>query len=209
MSKVSRTLAEAREGLVAFGRRALLRRSLWGGAAVASSVVTVGGLGMPEPAAAAEAMALIDPKGTGFRRVVTGNNSQGKSYVLKDERVKYGEIWRSSGSEQLGTGGPGDPNVVLPDTRPASGQPAAATRFYYAAIQPSKGPLNRANPEGMHRTSTLSYVLVANGELTVVLDIGEVTLKSGDLLVMRNAMHAWHNPTSTPVGMLIAQYTVS
>ncbi|MSO73396.1 MAG: cupin domain-containing protein [Rhodospirillaceae bacterium] len=209
MSNLARTLSEAREVLVAFGRRALLRRSLWGGAAVASSIVTAGPLGLTQLAVAAEAMALIDPKGDGFRRVVTSNNSKGKSYVLKDEKVKYGEVWRSSADQRLGAGGPTDPNKVLPDTRPATGQPAAETRFYYTAIQPAKGPLNRSNPEGMHRTSTLSYVLIANGELIVVLDEGEVTLKTGDLLVMRNAMHAWHNPTSTPVGMLIAQYLVS
>ena len=208
MSKIAQTLSEAREELVAFGRRTLLRKSLWGSATVAGSVITAGVFGTDHPAMAAEAMALTDPKGDGFRRVVTGNNAKGKSYVLKDEKIKYGEIWRSSAEEHLGAGGPGDPNVVLPATRPATGQPAAVSRFYYTAIQPAKGPLNRAKPEGMHRTSTLSYVLIANGELIVVLDEGEVTLKTGDLLVMRNAMHAWHNPTTAPVGMLIAQYSL-
>ena len=209
MSKLTKVLADTREELVAFGRRALLRRSLASGAAIAGSLMSVQALGVKQDAEAAELpRALMDPKGDGFRRVVTGNNANGKSYVLKDERVKYGEIWHSSAEEQLGAGGASDPNKVLPDTRPATGQPTAVSRFYYTAIQPAKCPLNRASPEGMHRTSTLSYVLIANGELVVVLDEGEVTLYSGDVLVMRNAKHAWHNPGTVPVGMLIAQYLV-
>ena len=51
----------------------------------------------------------------------------------------------------------------------------------------------------------MSYVTITNGEVMLVMDEGEVMLRGGDLLVMRNAMHTWHNATDTPVGMLIAQ----
>ena len=209
MPKLTEILAARGGKRAALGRRTLLRKSLVGGAAIAGAFIPAIEIGLNQDAEAAETpSALFDPKGDGFRRVVTGNKANGRSYVLKDERVKYGDIWHSSAGEQLGTGGPRDPNKVLPDTRPATVQQTEATRFYYTAIAPARGALDRANPAGMHRTSTLSYVLIANGEVVVVLDEGEVTLRAGDVLVMRNAKHAWHNPGTEPVGLLITQYLV-
>lgn len=69
--------------------------------------------------------------------------------------------------------------------------------------------MDRKTIKGWHRVSSLSYVLVTNGELTLLLDEGEVVLRGGDLLVMRNAMHTWHNATETPVGLLISQNLLS
>jgi len=200
MSRLAETLSDA----VAFGRRALLRRSVWGGAAV-----TAGALGSALPAFSTEApRVLFDPNGEGFRRVVTGNTAAGKSYVMKDERIKYGEIWRSVEGEPLGAGGPSDPNKVWPPDRDLTPGQKVETRWFYTAIQPTKAPFDRANLPGMHRTSALSYVMVTSGEVMVVLDEGEVTITAGDLLVMRNATHAWHNATSSPTGLLISMRMV-
>lgn len=196
MPKFADTFSNA----VSFGRRALLRRSLWGGAAVAASTLSA-------PAQAADMQTLIDPKGEGFRRVVTGNNAAGKSYVMKDEKIKFGEIWRSSDAELLGAGGPGDPNTVITPTRDLTPGQQTNTRWFYSGIPPAKGPLTRATIE-LHRTAALSYVMFTSGEVTVVLDEGQVTLRAGDLMVMRNANHAWHNAGATPTGMLIAMNMV-
>ncbi len=205
MSKIVKSLSQARDGVVALGRRAMLRRSLFGGAALAAGVLAAPQVG------AAESPNAFDPANDGFRRVVAGNRKDGKSVVLKDEKIKRGgEIWRSNPMEPLGANGPNDLTTVMPASPPPSaGQPTVGTRWFYAAIAPSKAPLNRATIKGWHRVSSLSYVSITNGEITLLMEEGQVTLRGGDLLVMRNAMHTWHNATTTPVGMLISQVLVS
>ncbi len=205
MSRIAKSLWLARDGVVALGRRALLRRSLFGGAALAAGVLTAPHVG------AAESGNPFDGASEGFRRVVVGNTKDGKSVILKDERIKRGgDIWRSSPSEPLGANGPNELTTVMPASPPPrAGEPTAGTRWFYAAIAPSKAPLDRATIKGWHRVSSMSYVTITNGEVTLLMEEGQVTLRGGDLLVMRNAMHTWHNATATPVGMLISQILVS
>ena len=45
----------------------------------------------------------------------------------------------------------------------------------------------------MHRTKTLDYVVVIEGEMVLILDDSEVTLKPGDVVVQRGTDHAWEN----------------
>ena len=196
-------LADALSDAVAFGRRAFFRRSFAGSAAMAA-----GALGIAGAAEAAEARALYEPTGPGFRRVVTGNNAAGKSYVMKDEQIKYGEVWRSLEDQPLGAGMGNDPNVVLPGTRDLTPGQKVASRWYHITMPAKNAPFNRATAGELHRTSTLSYVMITHGQVTVILEEGEVTIHAGDLMVMRNAMHGWHNAGSTPVGLMIAQYGV-
>ena len=205
MSKIVKSLSQARDGVVALGRRALLQRSLFGGAALAAGVLAAPQVG------AAESLNAFDPADDGFRRVVVGNTKDGKSVILEDEKIKRnGDIWRSSPLKPLGANGPNDLTTVMPaNPPPRAGEPTAGTRWFYAAIAPSKAPLDRATIKGWHRVSSMSYVTITNGEITLLMEEGQVTLRGGDLLVMRNAMHTWHNATATPVGMLISQVLIS
>ena len=50
----------------------------------------------------------------------------------------------------------------------------------------------------MQRTATLDFCLVLEGEITLVLDIGEVHLKAGDTVVQRGTNHAWSNRSARP-----------
>ncbi len=45
----------------------------------------------------------------------------------------------------------------------------------------------------MHRTQTVDYAIVLEGELTLVVDRGETTLRAGDIVVQRGTNHAWAN----------------
>lgn len=45
----------------------------------------------------------------------------------------------------------------------------------------------------MHRTQTLDYGIVVEGELTLVLDRGETTVRAGDIIIQRGTNHAWAN----------------
>lgn len=50
----------------------------------------------------------------------------------------------------------------------------------------------------MHRTVSLDYGVVLEGEVDLVLDSGEVRrMRRGDLAVQRGTMHAWRNPSAT------------
>jgi uncharacterized cupin superfamily protein len=45
----------------------------------------------------------------------------------------------------------------------------------------------------MHRTETVDYAVVLEGEITLILDEGEVILKAGDVVIQRGTNHAWSN----------------
>lgn len=56
-----------------------------------------------------------------------------------------------------------------------------------------------AIPEGpsphplMHRTETVDYGLVLEGELVLVLDGSETLVRAGDVIIQRGTSHAWAN----------------
>jgi hypothetical protein len=45
----------------------------------------------------------------------------------------------------------------------------------------------------MHRTETIDYGIVLEGELTLVLDVGETIVRAGDIVVQRGTNHGWAN----------------
>jgi len=45
----------------------------------------------------------------------------------------------------------------------------------------------------MHRTKSLDYAVVIEGEVVLVLEDSEVVLKKGDVVVQRGTNHAWEN----------------
>ncbi|CAK7234813.1 hypothetical protein SBRCBS47491_009076 [Sporothrix bragantina] len=55
-----------------------------------------------------------------------------------------------------------------------------------------------ANVPAMHRTRSLDYGVVLEGEVELILDSGEVyTMRRGDVAVQRATMHAWRNASNT------------
>jgi hypothetical protein len=45
----------------------------------------------------------------------------------------------------------------------------------------------------MHRTETIDYGIVLEGELVLVLDESETIVSAGDVVVQRGTSHAWAN----------------
>ncbi|WP_284653263.1 cupin domain-containing protein [Flavobacterium terrisoli] len=45
----------------------------------------------------------------------------------------------------------------------------------------------------MHRTQTVDYGIVLEGEITMILDRGETTIKAGDIIIQNGTNHAWAN----------------
>jgi quercetin dioxygenase-like cupin family protein len=50
----------------------------------------------------------------------------------------------------------------------------------------------------MHRTETIDYAIVLEGEITMVMDKEDVVLRAGDVLVQCGTNHAWSNRSDKP-----------
>ncbi|KAG7450556.1 uncharacterized protein BT62DRAFT_521802 [Guyanagaster necrorhizus] len=70
---------------------------------------------------------------------------------------------------------------------PSNGSNCAATELPPGAVTP------------MHRTSSLDYNILVHGEVILLMEDGTEKLLDtpGDTVVMKGAMHAWKNPSST------------
>lgn len=54
----------------------------------------------------------------------------------------------------------------------------------------------------MHRTETLDYAVILEGELTLILDDEDVHLRAGDVVIQRGTNHAWRNTSDRPCRIL-------
>jgi quercetin dioxygenase-like cupin family protein len=45
----------------------------------------------------------------------------------------------------------------------------------------------------MHRTESVDYGIVLEGEITLIVDEGETTVHAGDIVVQRGTNHGWAN----------------
>ena len=54
----------------------------------------------------------------------------------------------------------------------------------------------------MHRTESIDYGIVIEGEMTLVLDDSAVDLKPGSVVIQRGTNHAWANRSGEPCRML-------
>src|ERR1700722_1934774 len=141
------------------------------------------------------------------RRVVTGHDHNGKSVVLADGPppqhhpmhgpevgADFHEIWNSTRPVPLLTPAePTEPNERAFTIMPVSGHLLRIIEIY----PPSQGGKRTV----MHRTRTLDYVVVIKGEIVLLLDDSEVTLRTGDVVVQRGTDHAWENRSSQPARM--------
>lgn len=49
-----------------------------------------------------------------------------------------------------------------------------------------------------HKTDTLDYAIVLEGEIWALMDVGERLLRAGDVLIQRGTNHAWSNRSQRP-----------
>jgi quercetin dioxygenase-like cupin family protein len=53
-------------------------------------------------------------------------------------------------------------------------------------------------PPRMHKTETIDYVIVLDGEVDMLLDDSEVHMKAGDVMVQKGTWHGWTNRSDRP-----------
>ena len=157
------------------------------------------------------------------RRVVTGHDGTGRSVVQEDgppERVVtlggdsgtvFHEIWNTRATPAAidrASGEPGEPGLLLlppkggtririldipPDDGSVAALPREAVRALFEAIGAGHALADDPPHPLMHRTETVDYGIVLEGELVLILDAGETVVRSGDVVVQRGTSHAWAN----------------
>jgi len=133
------------------------------------------------------------------RRVVTGHDEAGKSVFLSDGPprqnhpmqgpsvgAEFVEMWSTSEAVPELTSTPN----AEPTERPFTIMPPSGHLIRVIDIYP---PRMGGKRTVMHRTRTLDYVVVIEGEIVLLLDDSETVLKKGDVVVQRGTNHAWEN----------------
>jgi mannose-6-phosphate isomerase-like protein (cupin superfamily) len=138
-----------------------------------------------------------------MNRIVTGYGPDGRPAVLMegeppvvDRTEKYvtSELWISDET-------PASLEVTV-DTSLAGYQlepSAAGSRFRIVEMKPGQasdtasGALGPDDVSGVHRTDTLDYIVVLQGEVTLIVGEREVTLYPGDAVVQGGVEHDWEN----------------
>ncbi|NNJ16705.1 cupin domain-containing protein [Pseudomonas putida CSV86] len=167
-----------------------------------------------------------------FKRVVTGHSATGTALAALVGAVPtslelkavpgtvFHEVWSSDASPAVIDNG-ADPTlrplVLSPsafgslirvvDIPPDSVQnqvSAADAAAVFAEIGESHAGTGTGESRHklMHRTETLDYGIVTEGEVWLVLDDEDVHLKRGDIVVQRGTNHAWSNRTEAMARMV-------
>jgi mannose-6-phosphate isomerase-like protein (cupin superfamily) len=84
---------------------------------------------------------------------------------------------------------------------PVDFDPQAAARELCERL-PGLGELFEADAPGFHRSDTIDYGVVLEGEITLELDDGCRLLRQGDVVVQMGTRHAWSNTGNTPACLL-------
>ena len=133
------------------------------------------------------------------RRIVTGHNENGVSVVVSDGSppqhhsmhgpsigADFIEMWNAPLAVPLLT----SVEAREPNEREFAIMPVAGHLLRILEVYPPKAGGKRT---AMHRTQTLDYVVIIEGELVLLLEDSEVALKQGDVVVQRGTNHAWEN----------------
>jgi mannose-6-phosphate isomerase-like protein (cupin superfamily) len=152
------------------------------------------------------------------RRIVTTNDAKGRSRILidSDNNKTIGvltELWKTESTPASNAGNKdnaADSNQLEP--------PRRGTLFRYFQIAPESQSSHLTREErykaaadwfaemngshlqpdtsrhpAMHTSKTTDYIILLSGQITLMLDDGEVDLKPFDVVVQRGTNHAWVN----------------
>ena len=159
---------------------------------------------------------------TGARRVVTGHDEQGRAIIVSDgptphvrssahrPGVVFHNIWTTDRTPAPVAGeDPVTPAMSLPPPRTGTNfrlvefgserefpPDFAAAHKGFAELGNASSALVEASATrhpAMHRTQTLDYGIVLEGEIWLLMDVGETLLRQGDICIQRATNHAWSN----------------
>jgi mannose-6-phosphate isomerase-like protein (cupin superfamily) len=124
------------------------------------------------------------------------------------------EVWNTQGTPAAIDRASGEP----PETGILLAPPKGGTRIRVLDIPPEDATISAISPEQaaahfaevgapeasshsgattrhafMHRTETIDYGIVLEGELTLIVDEGETVVRAGDIVIQRGTNHGWAN----------------
>jgi cupin domain len=160
------------------------------------------------------------------RRIVTGVNGAGRSYIVSDTRfprtdvapgqaVRVG-LWTTDSARPSNEGTQDPvPDGVIMRTPPAhrggsviriTDIPPDTSHAYDPDTLRQRGckttPDRSARHPGFHATDTVDYAICLEGEVWAVLDDDETLMRPGDVLIQRGTYHAWSNRSDRICRML-------
>lgn len=127
-----------------------------------------------------------------IRRIVTGHDEAGMAVFVEDadspharsiRGVSTNNLWRHSGTPD-NSGDYADPITADVGLEP----PADGAVLRVVDFPPDKDSV-----ADRHRTASLDYAVVLDGEIHAVLDTDETIMRAGDVLIQRGTSHAWVN----------------
>ena len=165
-----------------------------------------------------------------MRRVVTGHDEEGKSIVVLDGPPAKSigedvgglfELWNTDGN-LINT----KDRIDRADDEILLSPPRNGSKFRYFQINPtpegvpmdvlqnmaadafekigaSHHRIDTSKHPAMHKTDTIDYIILLEGDVTLILDKEEVDIKPHDVVVQRGTNHAWVNNGNNPA-LLIA-----
>lgn len=146
-----------------------------------------------------------------MKRVVTATGADGKSYLesVTDVTPQFAEPWASAPRDPLAASVPASASGAASRLEPLPGattwrvfelpDDASVAQYLKAQGVSKRGYVDAS----FHRTNTLDYVMILDGEVTLELETGSVKLAPGDCVVQRGTNHAWRNKSGRPVRMAV------
>jgi len=160
-----------------------------------------------------------------IRRVITGHDRNGKAVVIMDgpapnivtsEHRPGGRtnMWRTT-SAPANYGGAADEaaadvsftleplpmgtNFRISEYPPEPPESTAQIdgKQAFAEVGAAHRIVEGARHPFMHRTDTVDYAIVLEGEIDMLMDEEDVHLKAGDVVIQRGTNHAWANRYDT------------
>ncbi len=158
-----------------------------------------------------------------IRRVVTGHDENGKAVVLMDGPAGNVKVRAAAGGlvstlawttdqtpadingsadraeRDIGVAPPDAGSVFrIVDFPPLAAGTGAIDHDAVLREMGLGGASGASRSPFMHRTRSIDYAIVMEGEIDMLLDDSEVHLKAGDILIQQGTSHAWMNHGSVP-----------
>jgi mannose-6-phosphate isomerase-like protein (cupin superfamily) len=141
-----------------------------------------------------------------IRRVVVGHDPHGKAVAVFDGAVAptqrtpggnaVANLW-VTGESPANLDGTADKAQTKVGVFPPTPNTAPPTHVEHEKILTAMGidPATQgyARHRNTHRTKSVDYAIVLDGEIDMLMDETEVHLKAGDVLVQQGTNHAWVN----------------
>jgi quercetin dioxygenase-like cupin family protein len=135
------------------------------------------------------------------RRVVTGHTEDGVSVFLADgpppvvrtapDGALFYEMWSTAAMPAPVAADEPDPTQVSLSVPPEpNGTKIRINEFPPGVVSPT------------HRTQSVDYGIVLEGEVVLVLDDSETVLRAGDVVVQRGTDHRWENRSGAVARMV-------